>query len=663
MTFFKSAIVLILSTMVFASCRQTTEPHFKNISTSCAILEDTLGVLTIDEVASPAFDKQFRPVRDQILHFPANSSYFWIKIDIGRSRTQDQLLVVDEAHIDRIDLFFKSDHGDWQIKSNGTSVSADKKEIANNVQVFGIPNGQVEIIPVYLKLQPSGLSMPLYLTTERFFHQNYDPISKLSHGIVIGIIFFIAIANIFLFLFSRDLLRLLYSVIGITFVIYLLAYNGYLLFLSSYLYGETVGFVATLSFIVHFLLLVYGYHFLRIKKRNKTLQTVWNAGLAICLLLVLAKLILICPDYIWISLSGLSGTLSLFICLIGGTAMLFRSSATDRPVFLIYTASYVLFLLFVLLELGHLHGGIPHVFFIKYLDLGFLCESIGLMMAINKQNAIDKHRIETERQKAILERNSILEEQVSRRTEELLGKTKIAENLTAELRESNTLKDRLLSILAHDLKSPLTQLQGLITLSEKAFTRDELNHLLGQIEKQVNRTIGLLNTLLLWAQSQSSGFNIKNTPINLFDLAQRKLAYFEGDASQKKINMINAVPGKLLVRTDPDIISLLLHNLVFNAIKFSSDGDSVTVTAQYDNQNRLIISVSDTGIGMTKEELDLVLGNSLYTKTGTATEQGTGLGLKICKDMIAKMGGRIYGSSSVGEGTTFELVIPNASSV
>ncbi|HEU5289515.1 MAG TPA: HAMP domain-containing sensor histidine kinase, partial [Cyclobacteriaceae bacterium] len=341
----------------------------------------------------------------------------------------------------------------------------------------------------------------------------------------------------------------------------------------------------------------------------------------------------------------------------------------------IYCGSYILFLLFFMLEIGHIYFGWSYFLIVRFLDIGFLCEATGLSIALSVQAGNDQEKLEEAKNKAqeenlllISKQNQILEVRVNQRTFELVEKTKIAEQLSneyklqsEELREVNIVKDRLFSIISHDLRSPLRQLHGILNLADKSqLSEAEIKELLCQVRTNLGVNIHMIDNLLFWARSQMSGAKVNCQDFVLFNIVETKFQFFKQSFDAKKLLTSNRIHHNLKINSDENIIALLIHNLLANAIKFCESGDTIIVGSEL-RESEVVIYVSDTGVGMTSEDVQNILGNNTFTRHGTANEKGMGLGLKICKDLIHQLSGKLWLESKLGEGTTFYFSIPDKS--
>ena len=235
------------------------------------------------------------------------------------------------------------------------------------------------------------------------------------------------------------------------------------------------------------------------------------------------------------------------------------------------------------------------------------------------------------------------------------------EKNNAELMEINATKDRLFSILAHDLKNPVG---NIVMMSEilvdhlknrDLVTSEELAGLLNQQSKE---TLSLLTTLFDWARSQTGQINFKPAVMNLNTVVENVLENLYSAAKLKEIIILPNEVKNALVYADAHMLSTILRNLVTNSIKFTNAGGTILVSAQM-KPEKTEITIMDTGIGMDekiKERLFKIESNvSTY---GTANEKGTGLGLIVCKDFIERHGGTIALESQPGVGSKFILTLP-----
>jgi signal transduction histidine kinase len=227
-----------------------------------------------------------------------------------------------------------------------------------------------------------------------------------------------------------------------------------------------------------------------------------------------------------------------------------------------------------------------------------------------------------------------------------------------KLNELNNLKDRLISILAHDLRAPLSTLRGLFgLLQDDTITHQELVEMIPSVLKKLEYTSDFLDTLLFWINSQMESFDISVKTFSVSEVIQNEAESNKDEAQLKGIHFITDIPDGLIATADPNSICIVVRNLITNAIKFSDKNDTITVSAHQTNQ-KIIVKVADTGVGMSPEQLNKLFKSKVESKNGTNNESGTGMGLLFCKDLIEKCNGEIWATSEPGVGTVFTFSIP-----
>jgi PAS domain S-box-containing protein len=224
----------------------------------------------------------------------------------------------------------------------------------------------------------------------------------------------------------------------------------------------------------------------------------------------------------------------------------------------------------------------------------------------------------------------------------------------------NKLKDRLFSIIAHDLRGPLINLNEVIKMLNSGIITDaEFKLFIPKLSNNIGYTTGLLENLLFWSRSQLQGEIIKPVYFNIKGITDNIIALFESAIKDKDIITENNLDPFSLVYADIDMIQLIVRNLISNAVKFSKHGGSIKITSKI-KEKFFVICISDSGVGISEENQRKLFEQETFTTRGTDNEEGTGLGLLLCKDFIEKNGGKIWVESEIGVGTKFFVQIPNS---
>ena len=234
-----------------------------------------------------------------------------------------------------------------------------------------------------------------------------------------------------------------------------------------------------------------------------------------------------------------------------------------------------------------------------------------------------------------------------------------------ELNKANLALNKFFSIIAHDLKGPLT---GLLHLTEmmanekENFTTFEFIESSKLLNKSANNIYQLLSNLLEWARIKKGAIHYSPQVFDLSSIISSTISILEQRATQKGIKLINQNESLLEVYADINMSRTILRNLISNAIKFTKRGGVIVVNVLPSENNNLEVSISDNGIGMSREWINklFVLGENVGTK-GTDGELSTGLGLILCKEFLELNKGRIWAESKIGKGSIFYFTIPRKS--
>ena len=240
---------------------------------------------------------------------------------------------------------------------------------------------------------------------------------------------------------------------------------------------------------------------------------------------------------------------------------------------------------------------------------------------------------------------------------------KKVEERTQELAKLNATKDKLFSIISHDLRSPFNVILGYTEVLKeqyKSFDEETMDNVLADLKESGENAFQLLENLLNWSGTQRGTIDFSPEKTTAAEITSNILNEVKPLARKKNIQIINSVTGKNLpLLADKNMLSLVFRNLLTNAVKFSNPGSRIWIDAEIKNANEVVFRVKDEGIGITPEIVNTLfdLGENV-TQNGTSGEKGTGLGLILSKEFIEMHGGKIWAESEPGKGSTFYFSIP-----
>ncbi|MCS6794479.1 MAG: ATP-binding protein [Raineya sp.] len=282
-------------------------------------------------------------------------------------------------------------------------------------------------------------------------------------------------------------------------------------------------------------------------------------------------------------------------------------------------------------------------------EIGQLTDDFNLMM---KRIQMQFHEIK-ENARLLLESNQFLQE-VNKQLED---SEKRLEKLAA-------IKETLFNTITQDLKSPLNSLKGFLSLMQHhpdTFSQQELSAVAHDMYVAFDKISVMITSLVQWSQLQTDELDFNPNHFNLSTLIEQVIAQFSPMAESKRIKIFNHAKADFFVDADKDMINFTLRNLLSNAIKFTHEGGKVEIFVQNRGKDKYMISISDTGVGISQELLEKIFQPEIHVSMlGTKKEKGSGFGLMMCKDFIQKNGGKLYIDSELGKGTTVYFTLKKA---
>lgn len=230
--------------------------------------------------------------------------------------------------------------------------------------------------------------------------------------------------------------------------------------------------------------------------------------------------------------------------------------------------------------------------------------------------------------------------------------------INSELQEANKSRDKIFSIISHDLRTSIGNIKNVFRfILDGLIDPTEDFELLSDAEITSRNTYNLLENLLFWAKSQQGQIIYHPELINLSRLIAGIIEMEKGSIVSKEIELVEAIPSDTFVWSDKVLLSIVIRNLFANAVKFTSENGRIVIQA-LPIDDKVKLSIIDNGVGMSEEQLDKIKGKESFTSMGTNNEKGTGLGLILVKDYVEKCNGDFEVKSVLDEGSEFSIFLP-----
>lgn len=226
-----------------------------------------------------------------------------------------------------------------------------------------------------------------------------------------------------------------------------------------------------------------------------------------------------------------------------------------------------------------------------------------------------------------------------------------------ELERLNSLKNKLFSVISHDLKAPMYALRNLFeNMHAQDMPGGDIKEMVPDIKNDLNYTVALMENLLQWSKTQMQSHTVKAEIISIHEITEDIVNLLHLQAGEKNIRIENRAHEEAFASADRNMISLVIRNLISNSVKFTPSGGRISIGTYHQN-GFIEVYVKDSGKGISAEEMEKINAMEFYTTNGTAHEQGTGLGLMLCKEFVARNGGQMRIESEPGQGSTFSFTL------
>ena len=593
----------------------------------------------------------FTPIKpDQVPSFGFDAAAYWFKLNIKNPNRQVKwFLEIAYPPLDEIQIFYKDSLDSWVSKKSGDIFSISSREVRYHQFVFPISllGNDSEI---YIRLKTtSSVQLPLTIWSPEKFYESASQL-QFANGIFYGVLLIMIFYNLFLYFSVRDLSTLYYIITLFTGVNVIAFFQGYGFF---YLYPEWPALNHTFTIISGPLFIIASglltRSFLKLKDYSAKLdQALMATGFVTAALVIL---LFIFPHLISFRALHLVTIINCTLILISAFYCFTKNYRPARYFLLAWVTLLLAGVLFSLKNLGYFPS---NALSNNALYIGGILQTLLISFALGDRISFLTKENQEAKEKELLFKQSIneqLEKEIKLRTEEI-------RQTNETLKETNQIKDKLFSVISHDLKGPLHSLQGTLNILKMgALSPEEFDTLAGTIEVQLHQTSYLLENLLHWSKTQMEGESFTPANTEIQTIFSETLHLFDREFNQKKIQPVNLLQAKIMAFADTNMIRTVLRNLVSNALKFTSPNGRITLNAKLLGRD-ILISIQDTGMGIPSRYLKNIFTLQGITTVGTREEKGTGIGLVLCKEFVEKNGGKIWVESKEGQGTTFYFTIP-----
>ncbi len=619
---------------------------------------DPTKQLTLADVRLDSYESQFVPVNRDTLDFGMSDAAHWIHLTVANPNKAhtDWIMQAEHPLLNHIEVYEIGHNGEMKLHEGGSQTPFKRRDIAYRKSAFSMttPPGTNE---VYVKVWPETKGVAnCSLTawgTNRFLAKNN--VDTLLLGLYYGALLVMCLYNLFIYFSVRDTAYVFYvayiTCSGLTYFVI----NGLVfqyLWPASPFAGLAFGLCAFVSAIF------FSRSFLNTKER---LPGVDKILLVFSIIYLLGAVLMFNGSLAFINIT----TAIYFSALLFPLVLLYtgiRSLKAGVRQARFYVAAWSVFLAGVMLYFLKDFGVIPYSSITAYsMQIGTLADVILLSLALADRIKILREAKEAAEARTIdilVKSKEELEEQVALKTEEHLTARQEAEKAQKEAENATRLKDKFVSLVTHDLKSPLSSLTlGLEMLQNGEDLAPHNRSFIGKMAAHSRELLNMTERLLDFSQLQAGRIIPQKRFINCRTFAAAQIGLYQTTATQKEITIVNDIPEGMKVYADPDLFGECVKNLLSNALKFCDKSDSITVFNPPSMPST--VAVKDNGPGIAPEIISSLFKPEIKKRSlGTAGEKGTGIGLPHAKELMEAHGGGISVESEPGKGSTFFLTLP-----
>ena len=686
-----SAIIILLIKMNSLAAQQVitieaTQPVKTVLQKELFWYFDETGRESFDEIKK----KQFNGYNESAIETIKNKWNIWAWMEISNQTGIDQEYILQTNKWGFFEMFISSGGGVTNKLISGSLLPLHQRSQPSNINATKFLLRKDEKKSIFLKFRSEysiyeHKEISVQLIKQTYF-ENKDKQRLLWQGVFFGIILVMALYNLFILFAVKDISYLYYVMSIISIGLYFVFYYG---FGIEYIWPrsplwDTFCF-AIINPVTGLARILFTRTYLHTPKLLPAINRTLNILAVACVATLATGLICfvfridILSSLVFII--GLLGALILIMMLIAGIAAYYNNKYEPAKYFIAANILLVIgAIAFILRETGLITDNFISRYLVQY---GVLIQavvlSLGLASRLNRMRlqlaaeTLEKERLalekEKEKKELIEQQKMELQQQGKEKTadlqhkniilEETIGKVKESENKLSEL---NQVKDKLFSIVSHDLRNPLATMQSflkLITEHHEKMSEEERKKVLIEAQQSLDNLNELLYNLLQWSKSQMSLLQFRKDKLNVKTAIDNSIRMVQLHSHMKNVQIYTKVEDGLSAYADKDMVEFIIRNLLSNAIKFSHRNSEVGVNAFTEN-GHIKVEIKDCGIGMSESKIKKLLEkHTTITRRGTEKEKGTGLGLLVSKEFIEKNGGSLHIQSEPGKGSVFNFYLPS----
>lgn len=603
---------------------------YRNIGRNVSYLQDSQANLSLQQVKKMDSLGKFVASKDEILNLGTSTSAFWIKFTYKNIPDKNSFLVIDVANIEHIDLYATLDDGKTEHLQGGSLYPSNKGIISGKNFVLSLPdpkNGTREQT-VFMRVKSNNIMLlALKIGTAETLLEGFNLKTRFEL-FYIGVMLTLMLFNLFLYFGLKERMYLYYAVYVAAIFCYMMLYTrGY-----SYVFGNSAKVFFNLyphlfASIACVCVIYFSKAFLNAKTRLKRYKWVFD-GLLFFWIVIFTISLFGGKLMISKSVNVLFLVTVLMLWFVGYKA--WRNGHKPALYFLLGWSFICIALIYLLI--ARLEIVAYHDWSFETGPMGFTLELLFLAFGLaDHYNTLRREKIaaQKENMELIISEQARLEVVVKQRTERYLEAVRTLE-------ASNAVKDRLFSIIAHDLRSPFNSLKSIFFLTDMDLLElKELKMLLNGSRENIDQIYHTLDNLLYWAKSQMDSLSSDPVYFDLKEMAEGLMLVYGPLAKSKSLDLDLYTEGVSMVFADENQIQLVLRNLMDNAIKFTPLGGQIRLILN-NTEEGVSVSVDNITSGITELQMEKLMGDNPHVSTrGTSNERGVGLGLLLAREYIS----------------------------